>query len=207
MSFETIIGAILLLLVWIGSRALQGKPVQVPMIPTKEERNAAEKRNAEEWELRRLHYSEEMLHQYANHFLNMPFDSDFVKPEYREYLELEWNAWCNLSKSAKRSLMKRDNHVASRNNYCSAWENYCLAFAGERMLKDRKGVHYAVTNAPGVDCYSAAHPFEAALDKTWYWQWWRTHYPELIKKYNETGKFIPGWEWRPLDEIPDYHEN
>ena len=200
-------GAIMFICIWLGSRQLSGKPVPLPRIQTQEEREEAEKRNAEEWELRRLDYNDEMFMQYTNHFMNMPFDSDFVKPEYREYLALEWDAWCSLSKSARRSLMKRDNNVAFRNNYCSAWENYCKALAGERMVKDRMGVHYAVKSGPGFNCYTAAHPFEAAVQKTWYWQWERTHYPELIKKYNETGVFVPGWEWQPLDEIPDYHEN
>ena len=145
MSFETIMGLIMLVLIYLAHRTLQGKPVSVPTILTKEERATAEKRNTEEWDLRRLQFDAEIYKQYAEHFMEMPFDSDFVKPEYRDYFEREWQAWLNLSAFAQRQYLKRDNNVAFRNNYCTSWENYCHAFAGERMIKDRKGVPQIVT--------------------------------------------------------------
>lgn len=200
------IGLIFVIVVLVcADRSLNGKPLPSLHIPTAEEKAAAEAHLAEQQELWRLPEDNLMHYQYYEHFFDMPKDSDFVPKEYVAYFKRELEELMQYTPAEIKRLLK--NNIQFKDNNQTAWSNFCFAFGGERMIKDRKGKPSIVSTGLGFNPDNDAHPIDAAIRKTWWWYWNRTHYPELIRKYNETGKFIPGWEWRPLDEIPDYHEN
>lgn len=196
-------GAVLLYF-WID-RSLKGKPMPSLHISTAEEKAAAEAHLAEQQELWRLPSDSTIHYQYYEHFFHMPFDSDFVPKEYVDYFRREHEELIKHKPAEIKRLMR--DEVKYQDNNMTAWNNFCFAFGGERMIKDRKGKPSIIDTGLGFNPDNDPHPIDAAIRKTWWWYWKRTHYPELIRKYNETGKFIPGWKWRPLDEIPDYHEN
>ena len=200
------IGLIFVIVVLVcADRSLNGKPLPSLHIPTAEEKAAAEAHLAEQQELWRLPEDNLMHYQYYEHFFDMPKDSDFVPKEYVAYFKRELEELMQYTPAEIKRLLK--NNIQFKDNNQTAWSNFCFAFGGERMIKDRKGKPSIVSTGLGFNPDNDPHPIDAAIRKTWWWYWNRTHYPELIRKYNETGKFIPGWEWRPLDEIPDYHEN
>ena len=203
--FLLIVGA---LAIW--DRKINGKPVPSLHIATAEEREEAMQRDRELSILRNLprDWSNEILAQYKAHFTEMPYDSDFVDPTYVEYFMREEALFASLSKTAQKQVLRNKNHVNDRNNYMTAWNNYCAAFAGERMLKDRNGLpHILDMHMLYWDPERMKHPFQSSIDKVWHHYWKHTHYPELISRFNKTGEFIPGWDWRPLESIPDYHTN
>lgn len=200
------IGLIFVIVVLVcADRSLNGKPLPSLHIPTAEEKAAAEAHLAEQQELWRLPEDNLMHYQYYEHFFDMPKDSDFVPKEYVAYFKRELEELMQYTPAEIKRLLK--NNIQFKDNNQTAWSNFCFAFGGERMIKDRKGKPSIVSTGLGFNPDNDPHPIDAAIRKTWWWYWNRTHYPELIRKYNETGKFISGWEWRPLDEIPDYHEN
>ena len=196
-----------IVLLWLLNRALSGKSTPNPFhSPTQAEIDVAKTREAEATELSMLREDSNIESQYKNKFLNMPYDSDFVDPECVAYLAREAELFYAMSK-AKQKMVTKENSCNTANNFKCGWANYCSAFAGERMLRDRTAKPRCISYMAGGNPTKAAHPFEAAINKVWWFNWKKTHYPELIKKYNETGVFVPGWEWQPLDEVPDYHNN
>lgn len=201
-SFET--NMIFIFLIIIGLYLLFKKISSNGWLMSQEEKNEIIDRQQEVMQLVTKRDSS-VEKQYLDHFYRMSImDSDFVPDAYREYFKKEYDLFYGSSKAVQKQRLKT---LKSFNHPGIGWECYTSAFACERMIKDRE----CLPNILSLGMYNkwqyAVHPTESAIELCRWYYWKRTHYPALIERYNKTGEFIPGWDWKPLAAIPDYHNN
>ena len=161
-------------------------------IPTKEEREAAQERQNVKLDLLSLTHDPAIQRQYFDHyaFLGDASKAEWIKPEYREYCQREWDEY---------KAMNYPKKIGGQEVNLAAF-TYCRCFAMERMLRDKKVMPDAISYGRWTN---AADPLEAAVNECW-WAWRRQHHEELIQHYIKTKEFIPSWNWKPLKEIPDW---
>lgn len=156
-----------------------------------EERQRLAERAAEVDELRRIGYNEDIQRQYEGHywiFTPQKCYSDWVPEEYREYMAKE----IEMFNEAPFQLSKFG---------LAAWD-FSRAFAWERMIKDKVALpNVLIHESVQLSWDKYQEPTKAAIAMCWR-RWKRNHHEELIKHYNETGEFIPIWQWKPIKEIP-----
>ena len=161
-------------------------------IPTKEECDAAQKRQNEKLELLTLTNDTAIQRQYMSHytFQGNAYETEWIKPEYREYCQREWEEY---------QAMNYPKKIGGQTVNLAAF-TYCTCFAMERMIRDKAVMPSAIY---GGRWTSAADPLEAAVRECWR-SWRYLHHEELVQHYLKTGEFIPSWKWKPLKEIPDW---
>lgn len=189
-GFVNVVVIIVMIVVAVAYYQFKGKLPD--HIPTKEERDAAQKRHNEKLDLLSLTNDSAIQQQYIDHYMFQgdAYKTDWMKQEYREYCQREWEEYKTLGYPKK--LGGKDVNLAAF--------TYCRCFAMERMIRDKAVMPAAIY---GGRWTSAADPLEAAVKECW-WAWRYYHHEELVRHFIKTGEFIPSWKWKPLKEIPDW---
>ena len=157
---------------------------------TAEDRARARDRQNEVFELRRLGFNTEIQAQYRRKYNISDIEDCYaywIPRHYQEYMAKELLLW----KSS-----------GCPNRFPTAAADFGKAFAYERMIRDRAALPTVCRDEVIYPWSRMLHPTEWAIKLCWH-EWSIHHHEELINRYNETGEFVPVWEWEPLKNIPD----
>lgn len=157
---------------------------------TADDRAKARDRQDEVLELRRMGYNTEIQAQYRRKYNILDVEDCYaywIPERYREYMAKELALW------------KSAGHP---NRFPTAAADFGKAFAHERMIRDHVALPTVCIDEVIYPWSRMQNPTEGAIKLCWH-EWHIHHHEELINHYNETGEFIPVWEWEPVKHIPD----